>query len=130
MNDGRPRRVGAGSKVTERSWPAGYEQIWAVIAAIPPGSVCSYGEVARRSGLPRRARLVAQALRAAPDELHLPWYRVLRADGRIAFEPGTAPFRRQRQALQAEGVRIDERGRVRPGHMWAEDDLDALLWRP
>jgi methylated-DNA-protein-cysteine methyltransferase-like protein len=108
--------------------PASFPVIWAVIAAIPHGSVASYGEVARRAGLPRRARLVAQALRAVPDERELPWFRVIRSDGRIAFTPGSASFRRQKALLQREGVTVNASGRVASA-VAAEQDLDTALWR-
>lgn len=105
--------------------------IWTAIAAIPAGSVVSYGEIARRAGQPRRARLVAQALRAAPDDLKLPWHRVLRADGRIAFDRGTRSFRRQKSLLESEGVRVAATGRIEKSVVGRdEDDLDAALWRP
>lgn len=115
----------------ERPLPASFPVIWQVIAAIPAGQVSSYGEVAARAGLPGRARLVAQALRAVPPGLELPWYRVLRSGGRIAFPVDSEPFRRQRRKLQAEGVDVDERGRVRRQRHAADhgDDLDAALWR-
>lgn len=99
-----------------------------MIAAIPSGTVLSYGEVARRAGLPRRARMVAQALRAAPDALGLPWHRVLRSDGRIAFTPDSAAFREQRRRLRAEGVEVTDNGKVRITAPPAT--LDELLWRP
>src|SRR5947208_3504306 len=65
------------------------------IAAIPRGRVASYGEIALRAGLPRRARLVGRVLREAGPRANLPWQRVLRSDGRIAFTPGSRPFREQ-----------------------------------
>lgn len=105
-----------------------FPAIWATIAAVPAGTVASYGEIARRAGLPRRARLVAQALRAAPDELGLPWHRVLRSDGRIAFPPGSASFRRQKRLLEREGVRVSKNGRTSQSRTLAEPDLDAALW--
>lgn len=108
--------------------PAAFPRIWAVIAAIPPGTVLSYGEVARRAGLPRRARLVAQALRAVPDGMELPWFRVLRSDGRIAFPQGSRGFREQRRRLRAEGVAVSDSGRVRVQAPPA--DSDELLWKP
>lgn len=100
-----------------------------MIATISVGSVASYGEIARRAGLPRRARLVAHALRVAPDGLALPWFRVIRSDGRIAFAPGSAAFRRQQEHLQSEGIDVDASGRVRVSSA-PDDDLDAALWRP
>ncbi|MFB9068635.1 MGMT family protein [Pseudofulvimonas gallinarii] len=108
--------------------PATFPRIWAVIAAIPAGTVLSYGEVARRAGLPRRARLVAQALRAVPDAMPLPWHRVLRSDGRIAFPADSLGFREQCNRLRSEGVEVSATGRVRLAA--AAMSLDELLWRP
>ena len=100
--------------------------ILAAIRALPRGQVASYGTIARRAGVPGRARLVARLLARNADP-GLPWHRVLRADGRIAFPPDSDGFREQCRRLQAEGV-VVQRGRVRlPA---AEDDLDATLWRP
>lgn len=113
-------------------FPAGFLAIWDAVARLAPGTVASYGGIARRAGLPGRARLVARALGRAPAQLHLPWHRVLRADGRIAFAPGSDDFNRQRQRLQAEGVAVSERGRVRLDEGLdgaSETSLDARLWR-
>lgn len=99
------------------------------VAALAPGELASYGEVARRAGMPGRARLVARALRLAPDAARLPWHRVLAAGGRIAFAPGSEGFLEQRDRLRAEGHRVDERGRVADWQAAAAQDLDAALWR-
>ncbi|MET0225771.1 MAG: MGMT family protein, partial [Dokdonella sp.] len=77
-----------------------------VIASIPPGRVTSYGEIAARAGWPGRARLVGRVLGEAPAELALPWHRVLRADGRSAFAPGSRGFREQVRRLAGEGVLV------------------------
>ena len=61
-----------------------HDRILAAIRAIPRGQVAGYGEVARRAGLPGRARMVARLL-SHNDDRRLPWHRVLRSDGRIAF---------------------------------------------
>ena len=106
-----------------------HEAIRRMIAAIPRGRVSSYGEVADRVGLPRRARLVARVLRETPDETALPWFRVLRADGRIAFPPGSRGFREQVRRLAAEGVLV-QGGRVDLARHGWERDLDGLLWGP
>lgn len=102
--------------------------ILATVAAIPRGCVASYGEIAARAGLPRRARLVGRVLREA-DVAGLPWHRVLRSDGRIAFAPRTRPFREQVRRLAAEGVDV-VRGRVALQRYGWERNLDALLWGP
>mgnify|MGYP000952838033 CR=1 FL=1 len=101
--------------------------ILGVIAAIPHGTVISYGEVAERAGLPRRARLVARVLSQLPDDSGLPWHRVLRAGGCIAFAPDSADFARQRALLLAEGCQVAETGRVR-GRPAPATTLDAQLW--
>lgn len=69
----------------------GADAILAAVRAVPRGQVSSYGAIARRAGLPRHARWVAQVL-AASDDPQLPWHRIVRADGRIAFAPGSAAF--------------------------------------
>ena len=101
-------------------------RILAAIQAIPRGQVAGYGHVAARAGLPGRARMVCQALRANQDP-DLPWHRVVRSDGRIAFAPGSRGFREQSRRLEAEGVAI-ERGRVRIAPR--PPSLDELLWSP
>ena len=109
--------------------PTHHAAIRRTIAAIPLGRVASYGEIAARAGLPRRARLVGRVLREAPDALRLPWHRVLRADGHIAFAAGSRAFREQVRRLAAEGVLVD-RGRVDLARHGWERDLDGLLWDP
>jgi methylated-DNA-protein-cysteine methyltransferase related protein len=73
------------------------ERVRAVVRAIPPGQVRSYGEVADEAGL-TSARLVGRLL--AEDGHDLPWHRVVRADGR--FAPHVAV--EQAARLRAEGV--------------------------
>ena len=104
------------------------DRILAVVRAIPRGQVAGYGEVARRAGLPGRARLVARVLSTSGDPA-LPWHRVLRSDGRIALPPGSAGWREQSQRLREEGVQVLE-GRVRMPPAGHDDHLDALLWGP
>jgi methylated-DNA-protein-cysteine methyltransferase-like protein len=98
-----------------------------IIAAIPNGCVASYGEIAMRAGLPRRARLVGRVLGEAGPAAKLPWQRVLRSDGRIAFPPGSRAFREQRARLLAEGV-IVHNGRVDLKRFGWQRDLDAEIW--
>jgi len=104
------------------------QRIWQAVAAIPRGEVSSYGAIARRAGLPRRARLVGHALKVAPASLKLPWHRVLNAQGRISLPAGSRAHRLQRRLLEEEGV-VFRNGRVELRGRQAED-LDALLWKP
>jgi methylated-DNA-protein-cysteine methyltransferase related protein len=99
------------------------------IQAIPRGRVASYGEIAARAGLPRRARLVGRVLREAGEGMALPWHRVVRADGCLAFAPGSAEFIEQRLRLSREGVELRGR-RVDMRRFGWQRDLDAELWAP
>jgi methylated-DNA-protein-cysteine methyltransferase-like protein len=100
------------------------ERIRAAVRAVAPGQVAGYGEIARRAGLPGRARLVARILSSNEDP-QLPWHRVLRSDGRIAFPAGSEGFLEQSRRLKAEGV-VVVAGRVRmPARAF---DLDAEVW--
>lgn len=98
------------------------------IGAIPCGEVRSYADIARAAGWPRHARLVARIL-ARSGALQLPWHRVLRADGRIAFPEGSPAWREQALRLRAEGVELAN-GRVigRLDAAAKASDLDAALW--
>ena len=102
------------------------DKILAAINAVGRGQVAGYGEIARRAGLPGRARMVARILSENQDP-RLPWHRILRSDGRIAFPKDSPYFREQSQRLRAEGV-IVEKGRVRGQR--AAADLDEILWAP
>ena len=99
------------------------------VRAIKRGSFLSYGEVARRAGLPGRARLVGQVLRDSGNDARLPWHRVTGAGGRIAFPAGSANAREQLRRLAREGVEV--RGsRVQVKRTPASTrSLDALLWK-
>jgi methylated-DNA-protein-cysteine methyltransferase-like protein len=107
------------------------ERIWRAVAAIPRGGVDTYGGVARRAGLGRRARLVGHALKVAPSGLRLPWHRVLGAGLRISFPRDSADYKEQRRRLEAEGHRFAG-GRIVPAaHGPApRDALDRWLWGP
>lgn len=83
-----------------------YQRIWKTVLAIPVGNVASYSQIADLAGLPGRARLVGKALGKAPDNMNVPWYRVLRADGRIAFAPASDTAEQQKGLLQEENVAV------------------------
>lgn len=94
-----PRRVvGAGF----------HERVFAVVRRVPEGAVTTYGDVAEVLGLRRAARQVGFALAALPAERRdVPWYRVVNGKGRLSTTGG-----RQHALLAAEGVAVDEDGRL------------------
>ncbi len=105
------------------------ERIWATICDIPEGSVANYGQIAEIAGIPRGARQVGYALRHLPKGSHVPWYRVIQASGKIAFEPGSDAFNEQSKRLMWEEVAILN-GRIDMKKYRWQPDLDELLWKP
>jgi methylated-DNA-[protein]-cysteine S-methyltransferase len=56
---------------------------WTALAAIPYGETRSYGEQARRLGVPRAARAIGAANGANPVPIVLPCHRLVGADGSL-----------------------------------------------
>ncbi|MCW8879877.1 MAG: MGMT family protein [Kangiellaceae bacterium] len=79
-------------------------RIWQTVAMVPKGKVASYGQIADLAGLPGRARLVGKVLGYAPKDMTLPWYRILRSNGQLAFSAGSNEAEKQKGLLQEEGV--------------------------
>ena len=100
--------------------------VWKTVSNIAPGSVMSYGEVARAAGFPRHARMVSKSMSRSTSEL--PWHRVVRADHTLAFEVGGEAYNTQKKLLEREGVKI-VKGKVVPLQSHETVDLDELLWR-
>ena len=70
------------------------------MAALAPGDVVTYGEVAAEAGRPGAARGVGRIL--AVSDRDLPWWRVVTASGRLV--PGNEAEHARR--LRAEGVAV------------------------
>ena len=82
-----------------------HDRVVAVVTALEPGEVVSYGEVAAQAGYPGAARAVGNLLRSTPG---LPWWRVIAASGRLL----RGSEAEQAERLRAEGVTVVD-GRVR-----------------
>ena len=98
------------------------------IRDIPSGRVASYGQIAEISGIPRGARQVGRVLRELPSADDLPWHRVLRASGHIAFPEGSHGYLEQVRRLAEEDVPVS-RGRVNMQRWQWQPDLDELIWK-
>jgi methylated-DNA-protein-cysteine methyltransferase-like protein len=104
-----------------------YVQVYKVAQQIPAGKVTSYGRIALMLGHPNAARAVGYALSAlkAPDSPELftsatvPWQRIVNSQGRISIHHREQTAQEQARLLRAEGVEVDEYGRV---------NLDRYLW--
>ncbi len=98
-----------------------YEAYYAIVRAIPPGRVMTYGDVARCAGRAGHARRVGYALFALNDR-RVPWWRVVNARGGVSYRPRDGrPEDVQRRLLEAEGVSFTSDGRL---------DLARYRYRP
>ncbi len=95
------------------------DAVYQIVAAIPAGTVCSYGQVARMAGYPRHARFVGRLMSQLPKGSKLPWHRVIRGDGGLPLI-GTPSGETQLRRLHKEGVAV-------LGH---RVPLRRFQWRP
>lgn len=93
-------------------WTGFQQEVYQVVAMIPPGRVVSYGGVAKIMGRsPGTSRAVGQALSALEyDCRYLPWWRVVRDNGMLPKEESASPEDRaeRRHLMELEGIEIDE----------------------
>ena len=96
--------------------------VWDAVSRIPHGRLATYGQIADLIGAYGCARQVGWALRRLKLPTEVPWHRVVNAQGRISMSlsrEGSDWI--QRELLLAEGVPVDEEGRL---------PLKERLWRP
>ena len=94
--------MNAKSPTVERSprWQAIYE----VVGRIPYGRVATYGQVAALAGYPGRARQVGYALAGMPEDMDLPWHRVINSQGEVSPRTWTNMHEFQQVLLEREGI--------------------------
>jgi methylated-DNA-protein-cysteine methyltransferase-like protein len=81
------------------------------IRAVRPGTVSSYGDIARQAGLANGARQVVRVLHTLAEKERLPWHRIVRKDGSIALPPDRGgDF--QAALLRSEGVTVSKTGKI------------------
>jgi methylated-DNA-protein-cysteine methyltransferase-like protein len=116
----RPRGMPPGSPELPES-PSFDQRVLEAVALIPRGRLATYGQIAELIGAYGCARQVGWALRRLPLPSPVPWQRVVNAKGQISFTPSREGSDwMQRQLLIAEGIPVDDRGRL---------DLPRFRWR-
>lgn len=78
------------------------QKVWRALKTIPPGSVKTYGNVAKE--LHTSSRAVGQACRRNNIPLFIPCHRVVAAKGLGGFMGGYRHVERKRWLLQHEGI--------------------------
>ncbi|MGM8366039.1 MGMT family protein [Virgibacillus sp. W0181] len=81
------------------------KQVLQIIQQIPKGKVMTYGQIAQYAGSPRGARQVARILHSMSTKHHLPWHRVVNAQGKIVIKDEETALNQLMQ-LEAEGVYV------------------------
>lgn len=71
---------------------------------VPRGQVSTYGQIARRLGMPQAAQAVGQALRRNPIPIVVPCHRVVASDGSLGGYGGEMSSQRKIRLLQLEGA--------------------------
>lgn len=96
-----------------------YQNIYELVAQIPPGCVATYGQLSAMSGKPRGARAVGWAMQNAPAEFNLPCHRVVNRSGMLAPDAVFGGAERQRKMLEEEGVCFRPNGTIAmEKHLW------------
>lgn len=70
------------------------KKVWEGLLSIPYGQTISYGELARRIGMPHSVRAVANACGANPISIIAPCHRVLGSDGKLTGYGGGLSVKR------------------------------------
>jgi len=82
------------------------DAVYQAVAQVPNGTVASYGQIAELAGHPGYARHVGKLLSQLPNDSNLPWHRIVKASGEIAFDVGSDQFIRQLELLNNEQVTL------------------------
>jgi methylated-DNA-protein-cysteine methyltransferase-like protein len=88
------------------------EQVYALVRAIPPGRVSSYGAIGAQCSPPISGYICGRIMQNIPDEV--PWWRVVGKNGNLPISKRTPEYSsKQRKLLEEEGVGFDDKGNVR-----------------
>jgi len=84
--------------------PEFHQRAYAIARTIPPGQTMTYGEIARRLGVPHESREVGQAMGKNPIAIIMPCHRVLGADGKMGGFSANGGVATKRRILEIEGA--------------------------
>lgn len=106
-----------------------YLQVYEIVGKIPKGKVTTYGQIATMLGRGSGgARLVGWAMKAAPENLHLPCHRVVNRLGELSPEYAFGSKDVQKQMLLSEGITFDINGLINvKEHFWAGEEKESGL---
>ena len=88
--------------------PAFPRRVYEVVRAIPCGATLTYGEIAKRLGVPVEARDVGEAMGRNPFPIIVPCHRVLAAGGKLGGFSAPGGVATKRRLLAIEGARATD----------------------
>lgn len=98
-----------------------FDEVYEVVKKIPKGKVATYGQIAKMTGYPHRAKVVGWALHCNPYYGTVPCHRVVDRNGRLSKNFAFGGADSQRRMLEAEGIIFNEKGII---------ELSSCLWKP
>jgi methylated-DNA-[protein]-cysteine S-methyltransferase len=93
--------------------PAFDQRVLGEVRRVRWGETASYGDIAKRVGMPRAARAVGGALGRNPISLLIPCHRIIAGDGTLGGYGGTGWLDRDRQRSRKEALLLREGVTVR-----------------
>jgi methylated-DNA-[protein]-cysteine S-methyltransferase len=84
--------------------PEFHQRAYAIARTIPAGQTMTYGEIAKRLGMPHESREVGQAMGKNPIAIIMPCHRVLGADGKMGGFSANGGVATKRRILEIEGA--------------------------
>ena len=84
--------------------PEFHRKVYEIARTIPPGQTMTYGEIAKKLGVPHESREVGQALGRNPVAIIVPCHRVLGADGKMGGFSANGGVATKRRILEIEGA--------------------------
>ena len=97
-----------------------YQRILSVIRRVPYGQVATYGQIALIVG-DCTPRMVGYCLASLDFDSDVPWHRIINHRGMVSPRSTGHGSQLQRELLEDEGIRFDDKGRVSfRKHGWME----------
>ncbi len=101
--NGAPRRLDE-VELDMTHVPPFHRRVYQVARTIAPGSTRSYGQIAKRLGVPGAARAVGQALGRNPFAIVVPCHRVLASNGKLCGFSANGGIATKARLLTIEGA--------------------------
>jgi methylated-DNA-protein-cysteine methyltransferase-like protein len=84
-----------------------FEDVYEVVKLIPPGSVSSYGAIAKYLGAKGSARMVGWAMNSAHSLDDVPAHRVVNRNGLLTGKHHFPSPNEMQKRLEAEGITVE-----------------------